>query len=45
VRGPWNKDFLDEIEMFPFGSHNDQVDAASLALGKLAVAKQKLWIY
>src|SRR5207253_1350463 len=28
VRAAWNKDFLDEIEMFPFGGHDDQVDAA-----------------
>ena len=31
LRGPWNKDFLDEIEVFPFGKHDDQVDATSLA--------------
>jgi predicted phage terminase large subunit-like protein len=31
LRGPWNRDFLDEIELFPFGTHDDQVDAASLA--------------
>jgi predicted phage terminase large subunit-like protein len=31
LRGLWNKDFLDEIEMFPFGPHDDMVDAASLA--------------
>jgi hypothetical protein len=29
VRGPWNKDYLDEIETFPLGSHDDQVDASS----------------
>lgn len=27
VRGPWNAAFLDEIENFPNGSHDDQVDA------------------
>jgi predicted phage terminase large subunit-like protein len=36
LRGPWNKDFLDEAEMFPLGKHDDQVDAASLALSKLS---------
>jgi predicted phage terminase large subunit-like protein len=35
LRGPWNRDFLDEVEQFPFGGHDDQVDAASLALVKL----------
>jgi predicted phage terminase large subunit-like protein len=36
LRGPWNKDFLDEVELFPLGRHDDAVDAASLALTKLA---------
>jgi predicted phage terminase large subunit-like protein len=38
LRGPWNKDFLDEVELFPFGAHDDAVDAASLALAQLAWA-------
>jgi predicted phage terminase large subunit-like protein len=29
VRGPWNKDFVDEATMFPNGENDDQVDAAS----------------
>jgi predicted phage terminase large subunit-like protein len=37
LRGAWNKDFLDEAEAFPFGRHDDQVDAASLALSRLAL--------
>jgi predicted phage terminase large subunit-like protein len=37
ARGPWNKDFLDEMKVFPLGRHDDQVDAASLAFSKLAV--------
>jgi predicted phage terminase large subunit-like protein len=36
LRGGWNKDFLDEAELFPLGRHDDQIDAASLALSKLA---------
>jgi predicted phage terminase large subunit-like protein len=35
LRGTWNKEFLDEAELFPFGVHDDQIDCASLALGKL----------
>jgi predicted phage terminase large subunit-like protein len=35
LRGAWNKDFLDEVEAFPFGRHDDQVDAASLACWSL----------
>jgi predicted phage terminase large subunit-like protein len=38
LRGGWNQDFLDELEMFPFGTHDDAVDAASLALAQLAWA-------
>lgn len=29
VRGPWNKAFLDELEAFPKGAHDDQVDGLS----------------
>jgi predicted phage terminase large subunit-like protein len=36
VRGHWNKDWLDEVESFPFSRHDDQIDAASLAFNKLA---------
>lgn len=36
VRDSWNKAFLDEIEFFPFGRHDDQVDAAASAFLVLA---------
>lgn len=29
IRGPWVGPFLDEAEAFPFGSHDDQVDAVT----------------
>lgn len=32
VRGPWIKDFLDEVTRFPNGAHDDQVDGVSLAV-------------
>jgi predicted phage terminase large subunit-like protein len=35
LRANWNLPFLDEIESFPFGAHDDMVDAASLALPNL----------
>jgi predicted phage terminase large subunit-like protein len=35
LKGPWINDFLDELESFPGGEHDDQVDAASGAFGKL----------
>lgn len=35
LRAPWNKAFLDELEFFPFGRHDDQVDAAASAFNVL----------
>ncbi len=29
VRGPWNEPFFRELEEFPLGAHDDQVDAAA----------------
>jgi predicted phage terminase large subunit-like protein len=43
VRGAWNKAYLDEMEAFPAGSHDDQVDASSGAFNKLALAQQIKW--
>ena len=39
VRGYWNKDFLEEAELFPFGKFKDQIDACSLAYNILAMQK------
>ena len=36
VRGPWINAFLDEAELFPLGSHDDQVDAAAGALAEIS---------
>jgi predicted phage terminase large subunit-like protein len=36
VRGPWNAKFREEMVLFPKGSHDDQVDAASGAFNKIA---------
>lgn len=36
LRGPWNKTFLDEAEVFPAGAHDDQVDAVASAFNTLA---------
>jgi predicted phage terminase large subunit-like protein len=36
VRGDWSiSDFLDEAEAFPWGEHDDQIDAVSGAVQKL----------
>jgi len=34
VRGGWNKKFVSELLSFPSGAHDDQVDAASMAIKK-----------
>ncbi len=36
ISGAWIGEFLDEIEAFPFGSHDDQVDALCGAIASLA---------
>lgn len=41
VKGPWLKDFLDEMEVFPSGKHDDQVDAASGAFEKIALEESR----
>jgi predicted phage terminase large subunit-like protein len=35
VAGPWNEAFLSEVEVFPAGRHDDQVDAAAGAFDQL----------
>lgn len=35
VRGSWNKAFVDELEQFPSGAHDDQIDAVSIAYEQL----------
>ena len=46
VRGKWNDAFLSELESFPEGAHDDQVDAAADAFNELAKAGAKLsaWV-
>jgi predicted phage terminase large subunit-like protein len=39
VRGPWINAFLDEVELFPNGAHDDQVDAVSGAIQMLGGSK------
>jgi len=43
VQGAWNKDFLDELEMFPDGEHDDQIDAVSIAWESLVRRKKLLY--
>jgi predicted phage terminase large subunit-like protein len=35
IAGPYVQDLLDEFEVFPTGSHDDQVDAAAMAFARL----------
>lgn len=42
VRGPWLIPFLDEVDLFPKGSHDDQVDAASGAFTELTLSRDKV---
>lgn len=41
VRGAWNTPYLNEMAGFPHGSHDDQVDASSLAFNKLTLARER----
>ena len=42
VAGRWNRDFLDEVSLFPNGAHDDQVDAFSGAFASLAARKARI---
>lgn len=35
VQGAWNSEYLDELEAFPLGGHDDQVDVSSGAFNQL----------
>jgi len=41
VTGKWNEEYIDELCAFPFGEHDDQVDATSGAYNRLALKKPK----
>lgn len=38
--GEWVRQFLDEFEAFPYGAHDDQVDATTGAFNRLAMSVQ-----
>ena len=40
LKASWNKDFLDEIELFPNDIHDDQVDALSGAFNKITFGNE-----
>lgn len=39
IKGDWNKAWFDELEAFPHGKHDDQVDSVSGAFNRLASAQ------
>lgn len=41
VRGAWNRNFLDELVLFPNGKHDDQIDAVS-GLWEMTAKRQPL---
>lgn len=43
VRGSWNRVFRDELETFPLGTHDDQIDAVSICYETLVVSKKVLY--
>jgi predicted phage terminase large subunit-like protein len=45
LRGDWNKKYKDELQTFPKGKHDDQVDGSSLVFNKLNNAKQPAQFY
>jgi predicted phage terminase large subunit-like protein len=42
VRGPWISEFFDEIDSFPDGAHDDQVDCISAGMQHLSMSRQIL---
>ena len=44
VKGSWNRKFVDELQAFPNGQHDDQVDAASMAFNRLAKPKKRILV-
>ncbi len=45
VRGSWINALLDELELFPMGAHDDQVDALSGALTDIVAARPLLYAH
>ena len=37
VKGEWNQEWLDEVTLFPFGAHDDQVDASAAAFTEVSL--------
>ncbi len=44
LRGPWNEALLAELELFPQGTHDDQVDAVSGAFEKITSEPARVYV-
>jgi predicted phage terminase large subunit-like protein len=44
IRADWNKDLIKELETFPYGRNDDQVDALSDAFHELTINKRKRFV-
>lgn len=45
VEGSWIDEFLDEVASFPYGPHDDQVDAVSLAVRMLSQGRRSSYAF
>ena len=45
VRGAWNAEFVDEVCSFPTGTHDDQIDAVSIAVRMHEQQRGKLYVF
>jgi predicted phage terminase large subunit-like protein len=45
VRGPWIEDFIDEACSFPNATHDDQIDAVSIAVSMLQEPSKKFFSF
>ena len=43
ICGAWNEEFMNETASFPMGTHDDQIDAVSLAFGLATAKSKKSW--
>lgn len=44
LRAPWNRDFTDELRLFPNGSYDDQVDAVARGFNQLLAPGVGIWV-
>ncbi|MFN2501642.1 MAG: phage terminase large subunit, partial [Pyrinomonadaceae bacterium] len=45
IRGPWNRDFIDEACTFPSGTHDDQIDAVSIAVRMCKQERGRVYVF